>query len=113
MATYQTDTAARVLEAIRSFWEEHHYAPSFRDIQERGSISSQSVVDYNLVKLQRMGLIRFDREVTRSIVLVEHLPMWEEWYGGLLSVGERTLNRNGDGNDTGDDHSLTVVQQPG
>jgi repressor LexA len=57
----------RILEYIRGFIEDHDYPPSIRQIQEACDISSTSVVDYNLKALERQGLIRRDREVSRAI----------------------------------------------
>jgi repressor LexA len=59
-----------ILQFIRSFIREHDYPPSIRDIQDGCSISSTSVVDYNLKSLERAGYIRRDREVSRAIELV-------------------------------------------
>jgi repressor LexA len=59
-----------ILRFIRDFIREHDYPPSIRDIQEACSISSTSVVDYNLKALERLGHIRRDREVSRAIELV-------------------------------------------
>ncbi|HVP04934.1 MAG TPA: transcriptional repressor LexA [Dehalococcoidia bacterium] len=57
----------RIFEYIRDFIDDHDYPPSIRQIQEACSISSTSVVDYNLRILERMGYIRRDREVSRAI----------------------------------------------
>ncbi|HLF70854.1 MAG TPA: transcriptional repressor LexA [Dehalococcoidia bacterium] len=59
-----------ILRFIRHFIEDKDYPPSIRDIQEGCSISSTSVVDYNLKALERMGHIKRDREVSRAIELV-------------------------------------------
>jgi repressor LexA len=59
-----------ILEFLRRFLDEHDYPPSIRDIQEACSISSTSVVDYNLRKLEEKGHIRRDREVSRGIELL-------------------------------------------
>ena len=59
-----------ILEFIRSFLEERDYPPSIRDIQEGCSISSTSVVDYNLRKLEEKGVIRRDREISRGIEIL-------------------------------------------
>ncbi len=56
-----------ILEFLRRFLDEKDYPPSIRDIQEGCSISSTSVVDYNLRKLEEKGFIRRDREVSRGI----------------------------------------------
>jgi repressor LexA len=57
----------QILEFLRSFIEDKDYPPSIRDIQDGCGISSTSVVDYNLRKLEEKGLIRRDREVSRGI----------------------------------------------
>ena len=59
-----------IFEYIRGFIDDHDYPPSIRQIQEACSISSTSVVDYNLRILERMGYIRRDREVSRAIELL-------------------------------------------
>ena len=60
-----------ILRFIRRFIEEHDYPPSIRQIQDGCDISSTSVVDYNLKKLEGDGYIRRDREVSRAIELLE------------------------------------------
>ncbi|MBI1885058.1 MAG: transcriptional repressor LexA [Chloroflexi bacterium] len=60
----------RILDFIREFISEHDYPPSIRQIQEACVISSTSVVDYNLRILEKNGLIRRDREVSRAIELL-------------------------------------------
>jgi len=60
----------QILEFLRSFVSDKDYPPSIRDIQEGCGISSTSVVDYNLRKLEEKGLIRRDREVSRGIEIL-------------------------------------------
>ncbi len=60
-----------ILAFLRRFIDEHDYPPSIRDIQQGCDISSTSVVDYNLKRLEEKGLIRRDREVSRAIELLE------------------------------------------
>ena len=60
----------RILDFIREFFEERNYPPTVRDIQQACEVSSTSVVDYNLRILQRLGLIKRDREVSRGIELL-------------------------------------------
>jgi repressor LexA len=60
-----------ILRFLRQFIEEHDYPPSIRQIQDGCRISSTSVVDYNLKKLEGSGYIRRDREVSRAIELLE------------------------------------------
>ncbi len=58
-----------IIEFLREFIEEKDYPPSIRDIQHGCDISSTSVVDYNLKRLEEKGYIRRDREVSRAIEL--------------------------------------------
>lgn len=60
----------QILEFIQTFIDEHQYPPTVRDIQSGCSISSTSVVDYNLQKLQQNGLLRRFPEVSRGIELI-------------------------------------------
>lgn len=62
---------AKIIDFLRWFIDEKNYPPSIRDIQEGCGISSTSVVDYNLKALERRGLIRRDREVSRAIELLD------------------------------------------
>jgi repressor LexA len=61
---------SQILDFLRTFIEDKDYPPSIRDIQEGCGISSTSVVDYNLRKLEEKQLIRRDREVSRGIELL-------------------------------------------
>ena len=62
---------SQIIEFIRDFIDEKDYPPSIRDIQFGCGISSTSVVDYNLRRLEEKGLLRRDREVSRGIELLE------------------------------------------
>lgn len=59
-----------ILQFLQDFIDEKNYPPSIRDIQQGCGISSTSVVDYNLKKLEERGHIRRDREVSRAIELL-------------------------------------------
>ena len=61
----------KILEFLRQFIRDKDYPPSIRDIQLGCTISSTSVVDYNLKALERLGHIRRDREVSRAIELLD------------------------------------------
>lgn len=61
---------SQILDFLRTFIEEKDYPPSIRDIQEGCGISSTSVVDYNLRKLEEKNCIRRDREVSRGIEIL-------------------------------------------
>jgi repressor LexA len=57
----------QIFEYLRAFIDDHDYPPSIRDIQDGCGISSTSVVDYNLRKLEEKSYIKRDREVSRGI----------------------------------------------
>lgn len=65
-----SDKQSTILEFLRNWLDEKDYPPSIRDIQDGCGISSTSVVDYNLRKLEEKGLIRRDREISRGIELL-------------------------------------------
>ena len=58
-----------ILAFINDYVDEHGYPPSIREIGAAAGISSTSVVDYNLRILERDGLLRRDREVSRGLGL--------------------------------------------
>jgi repressor LexA len=62
-----TGKQATIFDFLNRFLSEKDYPPSIRDIQEACGISSTSVVDYNLRKLEEKGYIRRDREISRGI----------------------------------------------
>ncbi len=70
MAEELSPRQQRILQFLHDFIEEKDYPPSIRDIQQGCEISSTSVVDYNLKKLEEKGHIRRDREVSRAIELL-------------------------------------------
>ena len=66
-----SDKQQRIVAFLRDFIAEKDYPPSIRDIQQGCGISSTSVVDYNLKRLEERGYIRRDREVSRAIELLD------------------------------------------
>ena len=64
----------RILDFVERYTTEHGYPPSIREIGQAAAITSTSVVDYNLRALEREGLIRRDREVSRGLGLVGRRP---------------------------------------
>ena len=69
MADGLSDKQQRILKFLAEFIQERDYPPSIRDIQSGCEISSTSVVDYNLKRLEEKGFIRRDREVSRALEL--------------------------------------------
>ncbi len=64
----------KILTFVERYTAEHSYPPSIREIGQAVGISSTSVVDYNLRALEREGMIRRDREVSRGLGLVTKAP---------------------------------------
>ncbi len=61
------DKQQRILDYIHSFWQEHGYPPSMRDIVAGCELSSTSVAAYNLKILEGKGLLARQRGVSRGI----------------------------------------------
>ncbi len=64
-------TRLRILNFIRRFLDKRGYAPTVRDIARGCNISTPSVVQHHLNKLESQGHIYRDPEVFRSIRLAE------------------------------------------
>ena len=60
----------QILDFLREYHADRSYMPSVREIQAACSISSTSVVDYNLRLLERDGYIRRSPDISRAIELV-------------------------------------------
>jgi repressor LexA len=58
-----------IMSFIENFIEENDYPPTIRDIQNGCSISSTSVVSYNLDKLKQEGQLNRHSEVSRGLSL--------------------------------------------
>ncbi len=58
-----------ILQFIISFFESHKFPPTIREIGEQVGISSTSVVNCNLSKLEEMELLTRQREVSRGLSL--------------------------------------------
>lgn len=106
MADGLSQKQQRILDFLQAFLEEHDYPPSIRDIQQGCDISSTSVVDYNLKRLEEKGLIRRDREVSRAIELLNgggrrsrtvRVPLLGKIAAGLpIPMPPDTLDLDGD-----------------
>ena len=59
----------KILQFIISFVNENEFPPTIREIGERVGISSTSVVNYNLAKLEELDLISRRKEVSRGLSL--------------------------------------------
>ncbi len=56
-----------MLRFIRDFSNRHGYPPTIREIGKEVGISSTSVVNYNLDKLEKEGLLERDRTISRGL----------------------------------------------
>jgi repressor LexA len=61
----------RILNFIRAFFHQRGYTPTVRDIARGCNISTSSVVQHHLNKLEKEGYIHRDPKVFRSIRLVD------------------------------------------
>jgi repressor LexA len=59
----------KILQFIVTFVSENEFPPTIREIGEQVGISSTSVVNYNLAKLEELGLISRRKEVSRGLAL--------------------------------------------
>ena len=59
----------KILHFIVNFVNENEFPPTIREIGEQVCISSTSVVNYNLAKLEELGLISRRKEVSRGLTL--------------------------------------------
>lgn len=66
-----SDRQQRIYHFIRQFAHDKHYPPTIREIGGALGISSTSVVNYNLNRLEEAGLIEREREVSRGLKVVE------------------------------------------
>lgn len=64
-----SDRQRDILQFIIQFVQEHEYPPTIREIGDRVSISSTSVVNYNLNKLAEAELLSRHSEISRGISL--------------------------------------------
>ncbi len=66
-----SDRQQGMLEFISGFLDDNGYPPTVRDIQHGCDISSTSVVDYNLEKLNEAGYINRRHDVARGIEILD------------------------------------------
>ncbi len=64
-----SDRQRRILEFIVKFVNQNEFPPTIREIGEQVGISSTSVVNYNLAKLEELDLIARRKEVSRGLSL--------------------------------------------
>lgn len=81
-----------IIDFIRQFLVDRGYPPTMRDIVSGCGVSSTSVVDYNLNRLEKEGYIRRHREVSRGIELLAQSSVLGHRYQvpiiGQIAAGE-------------------------
>jgi repressor LexA len=63
----------KILEVLEEFTQEVGYPPSIREICNEADISSTSVANYYLDRLEKLGYIERDRRVSRGLRLIKSL----------------------------------------
>jgi repressor LexA len=61
----------RVLDVLEHYTEQHGYPPSIREMCSRANISSTSVANYYLDRLEELGYIERDRRVSRGVRVIK------------------------------------------
>ena len=76
----------KILEFIIDYFQENEYPPSIREIGKNVGISSTSVVNYNLARLEELEYINRRKEVSRGLSV-----NWDR----LHELGIEATNTNG------------------
>ena len=66
-----SDRQRNILAFIKKFSQERGYPPTIRQIGEATGISSTSVVNYNLNKLEKEGYLTREMKISRGVRLVD------------------------------------------
>jgi repressor LexA len=80
-----SDRQKNILSYIWHYIQDSGRPPTIREIGAAVSISSTSVVNYNLTRLKERGLLERDAEVSRGLRLTE---LAHELYGTVLGMAE-------------------------
>jgi repressor LexA len=104
-----TERQYRMKAFIEEYFDEHGYAPSYREIMRNVGIPSLSVVRYNLERLQQEGLIERDPRVARGIrprrASQHSIRVW-----GYIQAGEPTPVPGVSEPLFGEDEALSISQ---
>ncbi len=94
-----SDRQRNIIKFIVDFTESHDFPPTIREIGEKVGISSTSVVNYNLSKLEEMELLTRQREVSRGLSLnrvqLAELGLINGDNGNVLEPVQRSQNTAG------------------
>jgi len=89
-----SDRHRRILEVLDSYTEQYGYPPSIREICKRANISSTSVANYYLDRLEELGYIERDRQVARGVRVVKlppEIPSVVEKVQGAVQAVKQTM----------------------
>jgi repressor LexA len=103
-----------ILEFIAEFFDKQGFPPTIREIGTACSISSTSVVNYNLDKLEREGYLTRSREVSRGLRLIGPLAapagLVRVPLVGRIVAGEPAPVPDGDFGILGADEAIEVTR---
>ncbi len=71
--TTLSERQTKMVEFLQDFIDTNHYPPTIREIGAAAKISSTSVVNYNLNRLEELGYIERQRTVSRGLRLLKPL----------------------------------------
>ena len=71
--TTLSERQTKIVEFLQNFIDTHRYPPTIREIGAAAKISSTSVVNYNLNRLEELGYIERQRTVSRGLRLLKPL----------------------------------------
>ena len=96
--TSLTERQRNIVRFIIDFTAQHDFPPTIRQSGEKVGISSTSVVNYNLTKLEEMKLLTRERDVSRGLSLNRErlalMGFWSNEYG-MLGVEPEVRERYG------------------
>lgn len=84
-----SDRQKRILVVLEKFQAENGFPPSIREICDQANISSTSVVNYYLERLQELGYIERERQVSRGIRLLKPLSQ----FGGTAAASAKKFGQ--------------------
>jgi repressor LexA len=85
-----------IMKFVSDYFQSDQRPPTIREIGEACTISSTSVVTYNLNKLEDKGYLSRDRDVSRGIRLTDAGSAWlSETYGMVSEVREKIATSMG------------------
>ena len=89
-----SDRHKRILEVLERFTDQNGYPPSIREICTRANISSTSVANYYLDRLEELGYIERDRQVARGVRLVRNLSEIPEMAAGKVQGAVQAVKKS-------------------